>query len=66
MVGRVGNGCERPDRGVLLFLWMRERCSGDGHFKFNSQGCSSKDWRGRNVVEPHVCGFGVLGGLWYH
>lgn len=68
--GRVGDGCERTDMGLLLFLWMKEGCNIiDDHFKCSLQGCSSEDWRwrsGRNVLELHVCGFGVLGGWWYH
>lgn len=69
MVGRVGHGGERTDMGLLLFLWTREGYSSDGRFKFSLQGCFSEDWRwrsGRNVLELHVCGFGVLGGSWYH
>lgn len=69
MMRRAGNGCERTDMGLLFFLWMREGYNIiDDHFKFSLQDCSSEDWgwSERNVLELHVCGFGVLGGWWYH
>lgn len=59
MVGRAEDRCKRTDVGLLLFLWMREGRSTDGHFKFSLQGHSSGAWRwrsGRNVLELRVCG----------